>query len=98
MHSDDEVFWRKDGTSFPVEYNATPIIVDGKVDGAVVSFNDITKRLRDENSILLSEKKFRTIFDESPLGVGLIDSLTGQIEWLGRSRPLRNWKNRLLPR
>ena len=42
---DDEVFWRKDGTSFPVEYTSTPIKDDnGKLLGAVVVFKDITKR------------------------------------------------------
>ena len=42
---DDEVFWRKDGTSFPVEYVSTPILhpVDGLM-GAVVTFRDITER------------------------------------------------------
>ena len=42
---DDEVFWRKDGTSFPVEYVSTPILhpEDGLV-GAVVTFRDITER------------------------------------------------------
>src|SRR5215203_545459 len=41
---DDEVFWRKDGTSFPVEYVSTPILQDGEVVGAVVTFKDITDR------------------------------------------------------
>ena len=42
---DDEVFWRKDSTSFPVEYVSTPILhpEDGLV-GAVVTFRDITDR------------------------------------------------------
>lgn len=41
-----DVFWRKDGSSFPVEYISTPILgEDGKVLGAVVSFQDITERL-----------------------------------------------------
>jgi len=43
-HVDDEVFWRKDGTSFPVEYTSTPIIEDGELAGAVVVFKDITER------------------------------------------------------
>lgn len=43
-HADDEVFWRADGTSFPVEYWLRPILREGKVDGAVVSFLDITQR------------------------------------------------------
>src|ERR687897_348541 len=41
---DDEVFWRKDGTSFPVEYMSSPIFEDGEVVGVVVTFRDITKR------------------------------------------------------
>lgn len=42
-HVSNEVFWRKDGSSFPVEYATTPIIEDQKVLGAVVSFRDITE-------------------------------------------------------
>lgn len=41
----DEVFWRKDGTSFPVEYISTPMHdEDGQLVGAVVTFRDITQR------------------------------------------------------
>ena len=42
---DDEVFWRKDGSFFPVEYWSYPIRNEGKVEGAVVTFTDITERL-----------------------------------------------------
>ena len=46
-HGDDELFWRKDGTSFPAEYTSTPIRDDaGTVVGAVVTFQDITERKR----------------------------------------------------
>jgi PAS domain S-box-containing protein len=41
----EERFWRKDGTSFPVEYISTPMRDEhGKLIGAVVAFRDITKR------------------------------------------------------
>ena len=40
----DEVYWRKDGTSFPVEYTAAPIREDGDATGAVVVFRDISER------------------------------------------------------
>lgn len=43
-HIDDEVFFRKDGSSFPVEYWAYPIIRDGELRGAVTTFLDITER------------------------------------------------------
>lgn len=40
-----EVFWRKDGTSFPVEYTSTPIRDEQEtIRGAVVTFRDITER------------------------------------------------------
>lgn len=37
---DDEVFWRKDGTSFPVAYTSSPIFRDGVPAGAVVLFRE----------------------------------------------------------
>lgn len=41
----NEVFWRKDGSSFPVEYISTPMHdEDGHLVGAVVTFRDITER------------------------------------------------------
>ncbi len=41
---DTEVFWRKDGTSFWVEYTSTPIRERDHVVGAVIVFRDITQR------------------------------------------------------
>lgn len=41
---DNEVFWRRDGTRFPVEYTSTPVREDGKLVGAMLVFRDITER------------------------------------------------------
>jgi len=41
---DCEVFWHANGDAVPVEYTSTPILTDGKPDGAVVVFRDITRR------------------------------------------------------
>ncbi|MFD2236597.1 sigma 54-interacting transcriptional regulator [Aureimonas populi] len=48
---DDEVFWRKDGTCFPVEYTSTPIRERGEVVGAVIVFRDVTQRRRAEEEL-----------------------------------------------
>jgi diguanylate cyclase (GGDEF)-like protein/PAS domain S-box-containing protein len=65
----DEVFWKKDGTSFPVDYTAAPIRQDGQSVGVVVVFDDVTaqrsveQRLRhqadhDSLSGLFSRRRF----------------------------------------
>ena len=43
-HVEHEVFWRKDGTSFPVEYTTTPIFDNQELVGAVIVFKDISER------------------------------------------------------
>jgi PAS domain S-box-containing protein len=48
---DDEFLWRKDGSGFPVEYGATPILKDGAIVGSVVSFTDITERKEAEERV-----------------------------------------------
>ena len=45
---DTEVFWRADGRAFDVEYSSYPVIDHGAVQGAVISFLDITERRRAE--------------------------------------------------
>jgi len=46
-----EVFWRRDGSGFPVEFTSTPVISDGRIAGAVVVFRDITERRNTENQL-----------------------------------------------
>ena len=48
---DSEVFWRQDGSSFPVEYSSYPVFDQGQVRGAVVTFVDITERKRAEEAL-----------------------------------------------
>ena len=48
---DDEVFWRADGTWFPVEYRAHPVRRGTEVVGTVVTFTDLTRRKQDEATI-----------------------------------------------
>ena len=51
LRVDDEVFWRSDGTSFPVEYSASPIRNFGQIEGVVVAFSDITLRKKIEEDL-----------------------------------------------
>lgn len=47
-HVSDGLYWRKDGSSFPVEFTVSSIERDGKVTGAVNVFRDISERKRIE--------------------------------------------------
>ncbi len=55
-HIADEVLWRKDGSSFPVEYTSMPIKKDGQVVGAVVAFMDITERKKAEDELRVAKE------------------------------------------
>lgn len=49
---EDDVFWRRDGSSFPVEYSSTPIRDErGQTIGTVVVFRDITERRRNAERV-----------------------------------------------
>ncbi|PWC68347.1 response regulator [Azospirillum sp. TSH58] len=47
----EDIYWRKDGTSFPVEFAASPMLEDGRVEGAVVVFHEIAERKRAEEAL-----------------------------------------------
>ncbi len=48
---DDEVFWRRDGSFFDVEYDSHPQLENGSIVGAVVTFTDITEKRKIEKKI-----------------------------------------------
>jgi len=73
VHRDDEVYWKKDGTSFPVEFWSHPIFREGRTLGAVITFIDITERKQAEEALRKSEERWRSVFENSAIGVALTD-------------------------
>ena len=72
---DDEVLWRKDGSSFYVEYSSTPLIKGDEVIGSVVLFKDISVRKE-------MEKKLKLIqygIDNAKDSICFIDPVKGTI-------------------
>jgi len=60
-----EMFWRKDGTSFPIEYASTPIYEQGGLVGAVVTFADITERKLSEEKLVKSYESLQKSLNDS---------------------------------
>lgn len=58
---DDEVFWRKDCSSFDVAYTTTPIMDHGKIVGSVVVFSDTTFRKQTERYLQKSNAELKAL-------------------------------------
>lgn len=50
-NADNEVFWKKDGNFFFVEYWSHPIVNQGRLTGSVVTFLDITERKQAQDAL-----------------------------------------------
>jgi PAS domain S-box-containing protein len=76
----DEVFWRHDGTAFPVEYSANPLLEEGVISGMVVAFQDVSERRRLERMkdefISTVSHELRTPLTSLRASLGLITSGT----------------------
>ena len=81
-----EVFWKRDGTSFPVEYVSSPLWEDDTVAGAVVVFHDTTKQWRIESGLREREDRLEYVIRGSSDGF-----------WDGQILPGRSWDDPRTP-
>ncbi len=73
----DEVFWRKDGTSFPVEYVTTPMRDGDRIVGIVVVASDIAERRRAE-----AERRIQSAALAAAANGIVITDREGRVEWV----------------
>jgi two-component system sporulation sensor kinase A len=53
----EDLFWRKDGTAFPVEFMSSPILEEkGHILGTVITFKDITALKKTQELLIKSDK------------------------------------------
>jgi len=68
-HVDNEVHWRADGSSFPVEYWSHPIRRNDEIIGTVVTFFDISERKQAEAKLQDTQKMLQLVLDTIPVRV-----------------------------
>lgn len=66
IRSDNETFWRSNGTPFPAVVRSSPVIVDGLAVGAMVTFLDISRQKEAEQTLNLREREYKTLLENSP--------------------------------
>ncbi|WP_454780391.1 diguanylate cyclase [Legionella sp. WA2022007384] len=67
--SDEDYFWRKDGTCFPVSLITTPIKLKKNTHGIVVAFHDITQSMQERNRL----REMQAAIEQSPASVLIVD-------------------------
>ncbi|MFZ3167214.1 MAG: PAS domain S-box protein [Candidatus Methanoperedens sp.] len=66
---------RKDAKEVPIDDSGAPIRDGGgKIMGVVLVFRDITERKQAEEALKQSEEQLRSIFSQSPIGIGIYNS------------------------
>lgn len=79
---EDEVFFRKDGSSFPVEYVCSPVRdAAGAIVGVVVCFRDVTTRRRALEALRESQALQRIAGRVARLGGWSLDLRTRELGW-----------------
>jgi PAS domain S-box-containing protein len=68
-NGDDQVFVRRDGTTFPVEATSRAITRNGENDGSVVAFSDISERKKNELIIRLAQERLNLALEGSGLAL-----------------------------
>ncbi len=84
-HVEDEVLWRADGTGFPAEYRSQPVMDNGQMVGAVVTFTDITHKTEMDEKL----RKHAELLNEAQKIAGL-----GSWEWNIQSGAM-HWSEQL---
>jgi PAS domain S-box-containing protein len=87
-----DTFIRKDGSTFPVVFSASPLRSDGATIGVVVGFSDDSERREADRAVRESEERFRLVANAAPVMIWMsgLDGLCtyfnqGWLRFAGRS-------------
>jgi len=99
FHAEDEVFWRANGTSFPVEYWSYPQRKGNEVVGTVVAFIDITQRKLAEAALANVSRKLIEAQEQERTRIGreLHDDVSQRLALLAVQLQQLNQNSLILP-
>ena len=78
-HVEEELFFRLDGTSFPVEYWTLPIVRDGQLCGAVTTFLDISARKAAARELLEARGRLEAALMAGEIGTFVWDVVSDRM-------------------
>ncbi|WP_462158176.1 sigma-54 interaction domain-containing protein [Pseudoalteromonas sp. GB56] len=95
----NEVFWRKDGSQFPVEYTSTPIYKDNQLIGAVAIFRDVSTQRSTEQALRDALQRVSQLSEQLQAeNTYLLEEINADWqhgELVGLSQPFRNMMQQL---
>lgn len=69
-HMGETIFWRKDGSSFPVTFSSTAIVDNDQTVGAVVIFQDITEQVERTRE----NRRLAHVVEQAQVSIGITDT------------------------
>ncbi len=78
-----DLYWRRDGSSFEVEFSYAPMMENSQIKGVVVTFHDISKKKALEMKIRYEQSLIKHYFDATQAFVVVLNT-EGNIELLNK--------------
>jgi len=76
---DEDVFWRTDGTPLTVGYSSSPMMEGDEAIGAVITFTDISERLRITEQLRENQERLRLSLNASQTMSWDLDLMSGRL-------------------
>jgi PAS domain S-box-containing protein len=90
--NDDDIFIRRDGSPLHVAYTCAPLFTNGKVQGAILAFHDITERLYQQRE-LQAQQEWLTVTLSSIGDAVIATDTTGAVIFMNDvARQMTGWR------